>query len=141
MRIPAIAKKTLKARLESRGRSASLLPAIASPLAIPPSAGDTGLSASPAAPPASVSAIASITFALVFLVAIGAFALGALPSEALTFGGNVEAGVVLLFVPLCALIFAVLVEVIRSALTQSFAPRTPRVDNAVLGWRPGHGEG
>lgn len=134
MRIPSIAKSRLKARIKSRKQAIALL-------ASPATAGATAHTTHPASPAGSVSAVATITFALVFLGVIAAFALGALPSEALTFGGNVEAGVVLLFVPLCALIFAVLVEVIRSALTSSFGPHQSRADGPILNWRPGHGEG
>jgi Mg2+/Co2+ transporter CorB len=137
MRIPSIAKSRLKPRIKSRMQAVALLP--------PPETSGAAKAAAHAAHPAaaagSASAVATITFALVFLGVIAAFALGALPSEALTFGGNVEAGVVLLFVPLCALIFAVLVEVIRSALTSSFGPRRPQSEGQVLNWRPGHGEG
>lgn len=137
MRIPSIAKSRLKPRINSRTQAIALLPS-------PETSGSAKAAAHaahPAAPAGSASAVATITFALVFLGVIAAFALGALPSEALTFGGNVEAGVVLLFVPLCALIFAVLVEVIRSALTSSLGPQQPRSDRPLLNWRPGHGEG
>lgn len=137
MRIPSVAKSRLEARIKSRKRAIALLPSPATTGA----AKTTAHTAHQASPAGSVSAVATITFALVFVGVIAAFVLGALPSEALTFGGNVEAGVVLLFVPLCALIFAVLVEVIRSALTSSFRPHQPRADGPILNWRPGHGEG
>ena len=137
MRIPSIAKSRLKARIQSRKQASR-------PAALPRylrSGRNCRRIVHPADPAGSMSAIATITFALVFLGVIAAFALGALPAEALTFGGNVEAGVVLLFVPLCALIFAVLVEVIRSALTSGFGAQQPRSDRPMLSWRPGHGEG
>ena len=133
MRIPSIAKSRLQARIKSRKQAIALLPS-------PATAGATktaARAAQPAAPAGSVSAVATITFALVFLGVIAAFALGALPAEALTFGGNVEAGVVLLFVPLCALIFAVLVEVIRSALTSSFGPHQRTSAGPVAELAPG----
>lgn len=137
MRIPSVAKSRLQARIKSRKQAIALLPSPATAGA----AKTAARAAQPAVQPGSVSAVAAITFALVFLGVIAAFALGALPAETLTFGGNVEAGVVLLFVPLCALIFAVLVEVIRSALTSSFGPPQPRSHRPMLNWRPGHGEG
>lgn len=137
MRIPRIDKSKLKARINSPKQAVALLPSPASAEMATASA----RAAHPAPSAGSVSAVATITFALVFLGVIAAFALGALPAEALTFGGNVEAGVVLLFVPLCALIFAVLVEVLRSALTSNFGPHQRTSAGPVLNWRPGHGEG
>ena len=87
----------------------------------------------------AMSAAAAISFSLTFVVAIAAFALGLVP--ALNFGGSIETGVVLLFVPLCALVFAILVEAVRGSLARSFKPEAPPTANLLAAWRPGHGEG
>ena len=87
----------------------------------------------------AMSAAAAISFSLTFVIAIAAFALGLVP--ALDFGGSIETGVVLLFVPLCALVFAILAEAVRGSLARSFKPEAPRAANPLAAWRPGHGEG
>lgn len=82
---------------------------------------------------------AAIGFALTFVAAVIALSAGLLPRFGLGAALSVDSGVVLLFVPLCALVFAVLVEVVRG-LADPATPAHPG-GAGLAPWRPGHGEG
>jgi hypothetical protein len=88
-----------------------------------------------------LGAAAAISFSLTFVGAGIALLLGYLPAGTIIGASEVDTGVVLLFVPLCALILAILVEVTRSSLRDGFASDKPRRPNALAAWKPGHGEG
>jgi len=78
---------------------------------------------------------AVIGFALTFVSAVAALGFGVLPQG--LFGADF--GVVLLFVPLFALVMAVIVEVIRAGADQD--RRNAAGDSTFTGWKPGLGEG
>ncbi len=89
----------------------------------------------------ALSAATAISFSLTFVVAGIALLLGIIPPRAIIGGGDVDTAVVLLFVPLCALILAILVEVVRSILREGLQSPKARESNPLSGWKPGHGEG
>jgi hypothetical protein len=91
----------------------------------------------PAWTPTSISAIA---FSLTFVLVSFALLVGVLPPTFAALPGPVDLGVLLLMVPLCALTLAIMVEVLRAALSGSHQKRT-RTITALSDWRPGHGEG
>ena len=82
---------------------------------------------------------AAIAFALTFVAAVLALALGVLPHLGFGTAASIDPAVVLLFAPLCALVLAVLVEVLRS-LADHPAEANAR-DTRLVAWRPGRGEG
>lgn len=82
---------------------------------------------------------AAIGFALTFVVAVIAVVAGILPRVGLAAALSVDVGVMLLFVPLCALVLAVLVEVVRGLSDPQASVH--RTDDRFAAWRPGHGEG
>jgi hypothetical protein len=87
--------------------------------------------------PTSVTAIGfSFTFVLVSI----ALLVGVLPPTIAALPMPVDLGVLLLMVPLCALTLAMMLEVLRAALSGS-PRRRPRTITALNDWRPGHGEG
>jgi hypothetical protein len=87
-----------------------------------------------------LTAAATIAFSLTFVAAGVAMLMGVLPQRMMFGLQNVDATVLLLFVPLCALTFAILAEAVRAATTGSF--RTTKVrTNPLEPWRPGQGEG
>jgi hypothetical protein len=53
----------------------------------------------------------------------------------------VDLGVLLLIVPLCALVLAIMAEVLRTAVTGLPRLRTSPAESPVGAWRPGRGEG
>ena len=82
---------------------------------------------------------AAIGFALTLLVAVVALSSGLLPRFALGAGLSVDMASMLLFLPLCALVLAVLVEVVRGISDPAPLPR--QAESRFAPWRPGHGEG
>ena len=52
-----------------------------------------------------------------------------------------DAGVVLLVVPLVALVLAILVEAVRLTLRGPIRMSEPRPARVLSDWTPGHGEG
>ena len=81
-----------------------------------------------------------ISFSLTFVGVSLAVLAGYLPAQQALLDGKIDAEVVLLFVPLCALIFAIVAEVFRVAA--SGPVRTPARRMPPLSeWKPGHGEG
>ncbi len=87
--------------------------------------------------PAIIGAV--IAFSLTLLGASVAIVTGIVPLRAYSFAQKVDIGAVLLFVPLCALILAVLSEVVR--LTIRGGSDSPIYATVAPAWTPGHGEG
>lgn len=88
-----------------------------------------------------LSVAAAISFSLTFVGAGVALLLGLVPQNLLFGAQQVDTGVVLLFVPLCALLLAIMVETVRATLNNGIAKApAPRV-NALSAWKPGQGEG
>lgn len=88
--------------------------------------------------PLSTSVISfSLTFAGVSLAVLA----GYLPAQQALLTGKLDAEVVLLFVPLAALVFAIVAEVIRVAARGPLRSTTTRRMPPLSGWKPGHGEG
>lgn len=89
----------------------------------------------------ALSAAAAIGFSLTFVGAGIAMLLGFIPPRTLVGSGELDTSVVLLFVPLCALVFALLVEVARTTMAGGLRQEPPRPTNPLAAWRPGNGEG
>jgi hypothetical protein len=62
----------------------------------------------------------AIGFSLTFVAAGIAMLVGLLPQGIVVGRSQIDAGVILLFAPLCALTFAILAEAVRATLTGSF---------------------
>jgi hypothetical protein len=88
-----------------------------------------------------LSAAAIIGFSLTLVGAGIAMLLGLVPQRMLPALDGMDATVLLLFVPLCALTFAILAEAVRASLTGSFRQAVRAKANPLEPWRPGHGEG
>jgi hypothetical protein len=77
------------------------------------------------------------------LVAAGAIvtlASAVVPANAATFADNVDTGVIVLFVPLCALLVAIIVEVFRATM-RGQAPLQDRNEvRSITAWKPEHGD-
>jgi len=87
-----------------------------------------------------LTAAAAISFSLTFVGAGVALLLGYLPQATRLGTTDIDTGVVLLVVPLCALLLAIIVEVTRSTLRETVHDTRPRT-NPLGAWKPGHGEG
>jgi hypothetical protein len=72
--------------------------------------------------------------ALIALVAATA------PAHAAGFTDTVDTGVIVLFVPLCALLIAIIVEVFRATLRGQAPMRSEEQVRSITAWKPGHGE-
>jgi len=83
----------------------------------------------------------AISFSLTFVAGGIALLLGLFPAHAIIGSREVDTGVILLLVPLTALLFAIIVEVVRSILREGLRPAKPRQANPLSAWKPGHGEG
>ena len=88
-----------------------------------------------------VTVAAAISFSLTFVGAGVAQLLGWIPAEMMLFEGQVDTAVVLLVVPLCALLLAILAEAMRATLSGNLQPPEPRPQGQLTAWKPGHGEG
>jgi hypothetical protein len=89
-----------------------------------------------------LGAAAAISFSLTFVVAGILFATGVIPPHTIAGLGEIDTGVVMLFVPLCALTFAIMAEVVRSILRDGLRHQPkPRAANPLAAWKPGTGEG
>jgi len=86
----------------------------------------------------ALTAATAISFSLTFLVAGVALMLGLIPPRAIVGAGEIDTAVVVLFVPLCALLFAIIAEVVRSILREGLQPVKPRQSNPLSAWKPGH---
>jgi hypothetical protein len=95
-------------------------------------------------PPAGtgrLAAAAVIGFSLT-LVSVGlAILAGVVPSRLLPDARSVDATVLLLFVPLCALTFAILAEAVRTTVTGNAHQAARAPASRLDPWRPGRGEG
>ena len=89
----------------------------------------------------TLSAATAISFSLTFVVAGIALLLGIIPPRTITGAGEIDTAVVLLFVPLCALLFAILIEVARSVVREGLQPPRTRQAKPLAAWKPGRGEG
>jgi TRAP-type C4-dicarboxylate transport system permease small subunit len=88
-----------------------------------------------------LTSAAAISFSLTFVAGGIALLTGLLPARATTAMGEIDTGVVVLFVPLCALLLAIIVEVVRSIVRDGLRYQAPRKANALESWKPGMGEG
>ncbi|MHB1110849.1 MAG: hypothetical protein ACYCZU_11110 [Devosia sp.] len=82
-----------------------------------------------------------ISFSLTFVGVSLAVLAGYLPARQALSTGKLDAEVVLLFVPLCALVFAIVAEVLRIAAKGPLRSTTARRMTPLSDWKPGHGEG
>lgn len=89
----------------------------------------------------SLTSVTAISFSLTFVTVSIALLAGLLPARVTTLGGTVDTGVVLLFLPLCALAFAIIAEVLRAVMKGQLRSGTGRRIRPLSRWRPGHGEG
>lgn len=87
-----------------------------------------------------LTSAAVIAFSLTLVGAGLAMLVGLVPQRMLPALDGVDATILLLFVPLCALTLAMLAEAVRVALSGGFQPATRQV-NRLEPWRPGQGEG
>jgi putative exporter of polyketide antibiotics len=88
----------------------------------------------------NLASAAAISFALTFVSAIVALTLGLVPKVTLHFGTELDSSVVLLMVPMVALLFALVFEVVRTALAGDRAQPMPEA-SPLMAWSPGRGEG
>lgn len=96
-----------------------------------------GMNADRAAGLTSVTAISfSLTFVAVSLVLLA----GLLPAQLTTLGGSVDTAVVLLFLPLCALAFAIIAEVVRAATHGPLRSAPARRTQPLSEWHSSHEE-
>ncbi len=88
-----------------------------------------------------LTSAAAISFSLTFVAGGIALLAGLLPQQLNTHLGEVDTGVVVLFVPLCALLLAVIFEAVRSIMRDNLREPAPRKTNPLDAWKPGMGEG
>lgn len=89
-----------------------------------------------------LSAAAIIGFSLTLVITGIAMLVGLVPQRMLPALDGIDASILLLFVPLCALTLAILAEAVRATMTGSFGPVAARShENPLQPWRPGRGEG
>ncbi len=84
---------------------------------------------------------AAISFSLTFIGAGIALLLDLLPLRPLPGPLDTEASIILLLVPLCALLLALLVEVVRAVVVGGPDERPAPGPSPPRAWRPGSGEG
>lgn len=101
----------------------------------------TAIAAKRPANPWNVATVIAISFSLTFVAVSIALLLGVLPAHIVAIQPPVDLGVLMLMVPLCALVFTMLAEVLRAAIRGLPRIRAPRPTPALSAWRPGHGEG
>jgi len=93
----------------------------------------------------SMASAAAISFALTFVSAVVAITLGLLPQVTWRLGTDLDSGVILLMTPTVALLFALVFEVVRTALAGDRAQPAPLPNalaaNSLAAWSPGRGEG
>lgn len=109
----------------------------ASPVAELPAA--RGSKAAPGRRPLYSAAL--ISFSLTFVGAGLAVLAGYLPTQLALLDGRIDAEVVLLFVPLAALVFAIVAEAARISFRGTPRAGAPRRASPLGDWTPGHGEG
>jgi hypothetical protein len=92
----------------------------------------------------ALNIVTVISFSLTFVGAGFALLLGLLPADAnfvASAMGPIDTGIILLLIPLCALVLAILFEATRLALRGPVEIAQPRPTPALSDWKPGHGEG
>ena len=92
----------------------------------------------------ALNMVTVISFSLTFVGAGVALMLGLLPPDANVVDsamGPIDTGIVLLLIPLCALVLAILFEATRLTLRGPVEIAQPRVTPALSDWKPGNGEG
>jgi hypothetical protein len=82
-----------------------------------------------------------ISFSLTFVVVSVAVLAGYLPAQQTLLSAKLDIEVVLLLVPLCALVFAIVAEVLRIAAKGPLRSTAVRHTAPLSNWKPGHGEG
>ena len=93
-------------------------------------------------PAGRLSAAAVIGFSLTLVGAGVAVLVGLVPQRMLPALDGIDATIVLLFVPLCALTLAILAEAVRASFTGSLRTAPVRAQaNLLEPWRPGAGKG
>lgn len=90
---------------------------------------------------AGLASVTAISFSLTFVGVSLALLAGVLPERVAQFGASIDVGVLLLFLPLCALAFAISIEVVRAARKGTLRSGAPPRMRPLSGWRPGPGEG
>jgi len=89
-----------------------------------------------------LSSAAVIAFSLTLVGAGIAMLLGLVPQRMLPALDDIDATILLLFVPLCALTLAILAEAVRASFTGSLRTEPARAAvNPLEPWSPGRGEG
>lgn len=88
-----------------------------------------------------LTAAAVIAFSLTLVGAGIAMLVGLVPHRMLPALDGIDATIVLLFVPLCALTLAILAEATRASFTGSWRQAPARTSSPLEPWRPGRGEG
>lgn len=88
-----------------------------------------------------LSAATAISFSLTFVGAGIALLLGMVPSSLLLGAQQVDTGVVLLLVPVCALLAALVSEAVRASLNSGIAEPSAARSIGLSAWKPGQGEG
>ena len=91
--------------------------------------------------PWNLATVVAISFSLTFVGVSIALLMGVLPASVASIQPPVDLGVLMLMVPLCALFFTMLAEVLLAAIRGLPRIRAPRPTPALSAWRPGHGEG
>ena len=89
----------------------------------------------------AVTVATAISFSLTFVGAGVAQLLGLIPADMVLFDGEVDTAVVLLTVPLCALLLAIIAEALRATISGNLQPPEPQRQGQLTAWKPGHGEG
>lgn len=88
-----------------------------------------------------LTTVTAISFSLTFVGVSLMLLAGVMPPSFASLAAPVDIGVLLLMVPLCALVMAMMAEVLRAAVKGSPPRRTHRNATSLSEWRPGHGEG
>jgi hypothetical protein len=89
-----------------------------------------------------LTTITAISFSLTFVGVSLMLLAGVMPQSFAALEAPVDIGVLLLIVPLCALVLAMMAEVLRAAVKGAPPKRAPRNASTLISeWRPGHGEG
>lgn len=92
-------------------------------------------------PVAALITTSIISFSLTLLVAGVAVLSGMIPLNTVTVAQKVDIGAALLFMPLCALVLAMISEVVRISLHGGNDPRAPIHSTVAAPWTPGRNEG
>ncbi|HEV7275133.1 MAG TPA: hypothetical protein VGN80_02490 [Devosiaceae bacterium] len=83
-----------------------------------------------------LASVTAISFSLTFVGVSLALLAGLLPERVANIGASIDVGVLLLFLPLCALAFAISVEVVRAARKGPLRYSAPPRARPLSGWRP-----